>query len=97
MVSKDGVTVAPEATTTNPPRNESPQPKPEVLSEGLPQVPKDIEASQAELVFQLAKALRRKLLNVDGQGRHYWEAPHTAGLPFVVAVEAFHGDTAFVP
>ncbi len=71
LVSKGGVTVALEATTTNPPRNVLPRPKPAVLSEGLPQVPKDIEASRTELVFQLAKALRKKLNHVDSQGRHY--------------------------
>jgi len=94
LVSKGGVTVALEATTTNPPRNVLPRPKPAVLSEGLPQVPKDIEASRTELVFQLAKALRKKLNHVDSQGRHYSEVPLTAGLPFLIAVEAFHGDTA---
>jgi len=94
LVSRGGVTVALEATTTNPPRNEFPQPKPVVLSEGLPQVPRDIEASRVELVFQLAKALRRKLHHLDSKGLHYWEAPHTTSLPFVIAVEAFHGDTA---
>jgi hypothetical protein len=94
MVSRDGVTVALEATTTNPPRNQLPQSKPAVLSQELPQVPKDIEASRTELIFQLAKALRRKLHHVDSEGRHYWEASHAAGLPFVIAVEAFHGDTA---
>jgi hypothetical protein len=94
MVSKDGMTLALEATTTNPPRNELPQTKPEIKSDVLPQVPRDIKASEAELVFQVAKALRRKLLHLDSNDRHYWGAPHAAGLPFVIAVEAFHGETS---
>lgn len=52
-------------------------------------VPADLKAAEAEFVFQSAKALRRKLLKRDAQGRAYWEQ-HVQGRPFVIALESFH-------
>jgi hypothetical protein len=82
--------VAIEATTTNPaagmdPDDVDPRTGPERL------VPDDLDAAEREFVHQAGKALRRKLVKRDSQGRAYWELPHVAGVPFVIALEAFHG------
>jgi hypothetical protein len=57
-------------------------------------LPADVNSAQAEFVFQVGKALRRKLLHRDADGRAYWQLPHTEDAPFVIAVEAFHHDSS---
>lgn len=80
-----------EATTTQPGQGQgSPLPS----HAGLPQVPDDLELAQNQFVLQLGKALRNKLLKRFADGSAYWELPHTQGLPFVVAVEAFHAESS---
>lgn len=85
------VPFAVEATTTQPEQGSgSPLPS----HPGLPQVPDDLALAQDQFVLQLGKALRRKLLKRFACGSAYWELPHTQGLPFVVAVEAFHAESS---
>jgi hypothetical protein len=56
-------------------------------------VPRDLPEDQRAFVFQIGKALRRKLVHrVDGLP--YWELPRAAGLPFVIAVQAFHSSSS---
>ena len=93
LATKDGVTVAVEATTTNPPRNALGK-LPRSQREALPHLPEDPAMSEAELILQLAKALRQKTVARIEAGKPYWGLPQVAGRPFVVAVEAFHGETA---
>jgi hypothetical protein len=93
LISRDGLTVAVEATTTNPPRNEAGT-LPHAIREAFPHIPDDVADSDAELIVQLAKALRRKVAARGPAKRHYWECSHVAGHPFVIAVEAFHGETS---
>jgi hypothetical protein len=93
LVSRNGLTVAVEATTTNPPRNEAGA-APRSEREALPHIPSDALASADEQTFQLAKALRRKISPRGAAQRPYWEAEHVAGGPFVIAVAAFHGETS---
>ncbi len=81
------------ATTTQPAQAGPPAPAPAPAA-GLPQVPDELDVAQAQFVFQLGKALRNKLQKRFADGSAYWELPHTAGLPFVIAVEAFHGDSS---
>lgn len=82
--------VAIETTTSNPVQT-APLPDPDqVPGRPHPLVPADLEAAEGEFVFQSAKALRRKLLKRDAQGRAYWEQPHVQGRPFVIALESFH-------
>jgi hypothetical protein len=57
-------------------------------------VPPDLPEAGRAFIFQLGKALRRKLLHRDAKGRAYWQQPHVAGAPFVIAVGAFHDDFA---
>ncbi|XVV02765.1 hypothetical protein ACQPW3_36260 [Actinosynnema sp. CA-248983] len=79
--------VAIEVTTTNPAEGVQPP-------EGPPYslVPQDWEWEDKAFVFQIGKALRRKLLKRDARSRAYWELPHVAGKPFVIAVSAFHNE-----
>ncbi|SEF27413.1 hypothetical protein SAMN05421837_103820 [Amycolatopsis pretoriensis] len=81
--------VAIEVTTTNPSQ---------AALAGAPSTPSwlpdDLETADQEFVFQLGKALRRKLTHRDAQDRAYWELPHVEGIPFVIAVGAFHNDHA---
>ena len=83
--------VAVEATTTNPREDGVPG---YARRAEAPHIPADVAESADELVFQLAKSLRRKITRQDARGRRYWESEHLAGRPFVIAVEAFHGETA---
>lgn len=81
--------VAIEVTTTNPAQGTAPDANtaPDLL-------PADLPAADRQFVFQIAKAIRRKLIHRDARGRPYWDQPHVKGLPFVVAVGAFHNDHA---
>ena len=93
MVERGGVRVAIEATTTNPPRNGGGAPR-VVEREAFPHIPTSVELSRDELVFQVAKALRRKTVDRIADGTAYWDIEHVRGLPFVIAIEAFHGETS---
>ncbi|MGQ4353103.1 hypothetical protein [Streptomyces drozdowiczii] len=93
FVVRGDAPVAIEATTTNPPQG--------VLAEDVDiasavrrLIPDDLEAAEAEFVFQIGKALRRKLDHRDAQGHAYWEKPHVEGVPFVLAVQSFHNPSA---
>lgn len=89
FVLRGGRPVAIEATTTNPPEGQDPDDVDPTA--GLRRlVPDDLDAAEKEFVHQAGKALRRKLLKRDAQGRAYWEKPHVAGMPFAIALEAFH-------
>lgn len=81
-----------EAATSQPAEgaNEAP------AAEDLRLIPDDLEKGQRELVFQVAKALRRKLLHRNAAGLAYWEHPHTVGKPFVIAIEAFHNSSSLI-
>jgi hypothetical protein len=99
LVTDTGVTVAIEATTTNPPRN------PQSYAQGVsapedaskqrtwePLGQEDIESLQQELIRQVAKALGRKMQPIRAEGLYYWQLPQVAGHLFVLAVEAFHAE-----
>ncbi|CRK56827.1 Glycosaminoglycan attachment site [Alloactinosynnema sp. L-07] len=89
FVVRGDAPVAIEVTTTNPVQGTPLDPGPP-----YPLLPDDLDLADQEFVFQVGKALRRKLEHRDAQGAAYWEKPHTAGVPFVVAVGAFHGPHA---
>jgi hypothetical protein len=81
--------VAIEVTTSNPPQGQDPDDVDP--STGLMRlVPGDLAAAEQEFVFQAGKALRSKLLKRNAAGLAYWEQPHAAGMPFVIALESFH-------
>ena len=93
LVGRGGLTVAVEATMTNRARNEAGS-LPRATREEFPHIPEDVADSEAELIFQSAKALRGKTRPRGASGRRYWDTDPVKGGPFVVAVEAFHGDTS---
>jgi hypothetical protein len=81
--------VAIEATTANP--REGNDPDDVDPTRGLLRLmPENLPAAQQEFIFQAGKALRSKLLKRDAIGLAYWEQPHVAGMPFVIALESFH-------
>jgi hypothetical protein len=79
--------VAIEVTTTNPPQGSEP-----TNLADFSWIPEDLPAADKEFVFQLGKSLRKKMIHRDAERRAYWEKPHVAGIPFVIAVGAFHND-----
>jgi len=77
--------LAMEVTTTNPVQDAPP--------EVAAIAPSDLATASRAFVFQIGKALRRKL-DHRIHGLPYWELPHVAGVPFVIAVGAFHDQHA---
>lgn len=70
-----------EATTANPPGGEPPPP--------LPDDPEALRAYiEGELVVRLGSALYSKL------GKRYWELPHVADRPLVLAIQNFSSEEA---
>ncbi|WP_432951364.1 hypothetical protein ACQPXM_41315 (plasmid) [Kribbella sp. CA-253562] len=80
--------VAIEVTTTNPRQGTPSTPLTEYSS-----VPADLETADREFVHQIGKAIRKKMQHLIG-GQHYWDQAHVRGVPFVIAVGAFHNDHA---
>ena len=82
LISRDGITVAVEAVTASQPSNAGVQ---QYLA-----LPKDQSPSQREeyvkhsIPIRLGSPLYTKLK------ARYWEEPHVAGRPFVIAIEDFH-------
>ncbi|MER7434330.1 hypothetical protein ABT341_06340 [Pseudonocardia alni] len=76
-----------EVTTTNPPQGSDGD---DGEPESLALVPPDLPEADRVFVFQVAKALRRKMQKKDAEGRHYWELPGMEDRSFVIALGAFH-------
>jgi hypothetical protein len=93
FIIRGDVPFAVEATTTNPADMAGPGQDGLPIGE-WPLIPDDLPAAEREFVFQVGKALRRKLLKRDAVGRAYWELPQVGGISFVIAVEAFHHESA---
>ncbi len=89
FVVQGAAPVAIEVTTTNPVQGTPLDPGPP-----YPLLPDDLDLADQEFVYRLDNALHRKLDHRDARGAAYWEKPHTAGVPFVIAVGAFHGPHA---
>jgi len=77
-----------EVTTTNPPQNVKDDPADDAAVQKL--LPEDMSESGREFVFQIGKALRRKLLKRNKDNQAYWEQENMTKVPFVIAVAAFH-------
>lgn len=84
FVTRGQTPVAIEVTTTNPAQGST-------LGVSTLQSLKALDLQHAEetFTFQLGKALKNKLEYLSS-GSHYWDLPHVAGMPFVIAVGAFH-------
>lgn len=89
FVLRGDASVAIEATTTNPPQDQDPD---ELVQHRKIRelIPSGLSPDDDEFVFQIGKAIRRKLIKRDNLGRAYWEQPHVTGFPFVIAVAPFH-------
>jgi hypothetical protein len=81
--------VAIEVTTANPAQGREPDDL-----EFAPLRPEEIFDADQAFVFQLGKALRRKLTHRDAAGCAYWEKSHVRDVPFVIAIGAFHNQNA---
>jgi len=87
LVTRNGLTVAVEATTTNPSTSG-------ILSKLGKQI-SDLSEEEMdnylanELPIRFGSPLYSKLKN-----NKYWELEHCHGLPFVIAIEAFHDEEA---
>jgi hypothetical protein len=82
LVERNSVRVAIEATTSS-------RPDPFVIEELLEPSTEEIARKQRdEIPVRLGSPLFSKLQ------KKYWELPQVAGLPFVIAIEAFHDTTA---
>jgi hypothetical protein len=82
VVQRDGVRVGIEATTSSRPDPFSVEAMAKPTSEEIERKQRD------EMPVRLGSPLFSKLQ------KKYWELPHMRGLPFVIAIEAFHDTTA---
>lgn len=84
LLSKDGLEVAVEAVTANPTPSKEYQPYQPNPSE-VPRSRDDaIQLLKHEIAIKLGSPLYSKLK------KRYWELPHVAGKPFVIAIQSFH-------
>ncbi|WP_217207477.1 hypothetical protein [Streptomyces sp. AC550_RSS872] len=88
--------VAIEATTTNPPQGSTSETDEDIMAAVRRLIPDDLAEAEEEFVLQAGKAIRRKMIKRDAQGHAYWEKPHVAGVPFAIALEAFHHPSALI-
>jgi hypothetical protein len=82
VLTKDGVAICVEAVTANPasgPRPYSSVAQPRTSDEFA-------DYLRNEVPIRLGSPLFSKL------SKRYWELPHVAGKPFVIAIEDFHGE-----
>jgi len=89
IISKDGVEVAIEATTTNPDPNYKKDHK--SIEKILSLSDEDVERKENdEVPIRLGSSLFSKLK------MRYWELEQCKNKPFVIAIEAFHEEVAFL-
>jgi hypothetical protein len=83
MLSKSDLTVAVEAVTANRPGGKA-----------VPYSPLGPDRSEEELLHHLRNDLAIKIGSplFSKLNKRYWELPHVAGKPFVLALECFHED-----
>lgn len=86
IISRDGTTAAVEAVIANPPPAKGYQPYVPVQRKP----PRDRDEVMRYLKHEVAIKLGSPLYTK--RKKMYWELPHVAGLPFILAIETFHGD-----
>lgn len=85
LISRDGITAAVEAVTANPPPRPDYQPY-EVMPKATPKTMEEAVAFlKNETAIRFGSPLYSKLK------KKYWELPHVAGKPLIIAIETFHG------
>ncbi|WP_213740464.1 hypothetical protein [Bradyrhizobium sp. dw_411] len=99
-VEKDGLKLSIECTTANPSGNDSGLLAYRIVNARDADLADIRDRQHNTLPIRIAGALRAKMLHrVDKKngGKAYWELPHVAGHPFVLAIQTFHehGSLAF--
>ena len=100
-LSKDGVKIAIECTTANPTSGGESAFHVYKATNEKDRDPEGLRVRQEnEVPIRIAGALRNKMLhrlNKKTSPKAYWELPHVAGNPFVLAIQTFHehGSLAF--
>ena len=85
LISRDGLTVAVEAVTANPPPRKDYQPYEQFPAELLSTGDEVMRYLKHEVAIKFGSPLYSKLQ------KKYWNLPHVAGKPLVIAIETFHG------
>lgn len=85
LLTRDGLTVAVEAVTANPTPSKQYQPYEPFPSTGPKTKEEALQHLKHEVAIKLGSPLYTKLQ------KRYWELPHVAKRPFVIALETFHG------
>lgn len=88
LISRDGITVAVEAVTANPPPKPDYQPYVPTYREPPRSREDMIRYLRHEVQIKFGSPLYSKLK------KEYWKLPHVQGRPFVLAIESFHGDAS---
>jgi hypothetical protein len=86
LITRDGLTVAVEATTVNPPTSGVLKDYGKTIADLSPQEMR--EYMRNELPIRFGSPLFSKL------SKRYWDLPHCRAKPFVLAIEAFHDSDA---
>lgn len=100
-VVKNEMQISIECTTANPSGNDAGLLAYRSVNERDSDVADIRDRQQNQLPIRIASALRAKMLHrldkKNGGGKAYWELPHVAGRPFVLAIQTFHehGSLAF--
>jgi hypothetical protein len=85
LITRDGLTVAVEAVTANPPPKKDYQPYEPEMREPPRSREEAMRYLKHEVAIKFGSPLYSKLQ------KEYWNLPHVAGLPFILAIETFHG------
>ncbi|WP_435656022.1 hypothetical protein [Brucella pituitosa] len=84
LISRAGVQAAVEAVTANPPPTKAYQPY-NLMPTTIPSTPEAVISHlKNEVAIKFGSPLNSKLK------KKYWELPHVAGLPLVIAIQTFH-------
>jgi hypothetical protein len=86
LVERQGVTVAVEATTVNPPQSG--------VLKNFGRTVKQLSGDEAQDYFINELPIRFGSPLFSKLQKRYWTLEHCRGLPFVIAIEAFHEDDA---
>jgi len=85
LISRDGMTVAVEAVTANPPPRKDYQPYEQFPANPPKTQEEAMRYLKHEVAIKFGSPLYTKLK------KKYWTLPHVAGKPLVIAIETFHG------
>lgn len=88
LISKDGLTVAVEAVTADPPPNKDYTPYVPIYRDPPKSPSEAINYFRNEVAIKFGSPLYRKLK------KEYWKLAHVAGKPLIIPIESFHGEAS---